>query len=194
MNFFIDTNVFINWILIESLKRKKDVKEAIPFYKKIVSSHIFLEKLNDKNNFYTSPICLAEIPQAIIRFAVKRKMYVENIPFNYFEKYRKNFSKKEKNVVYEHTDLLFKNFIDNKKIKILHVKSFYKNEFSFLDYLQVEVGLSQLDSLILLDSVLLKEVFFVTTDRDFFDNKKVLERKIKGLKIITPETAIRLLK
>ncbi len=200
MNFFIDTNVFVDWILVNEVKNRmkienKNLKTIIPFYDKIEPSFVFLEKIFriKKHSFYTSPFCIFELSRAIIRHAVKRRMYEENVSFNYFSKYEKFFVKKEKNLIYAILDLFYKKFLQSKNILLINKKSYTKKHFLAMDFFQVELSLSYQDSLILLDSLNLKEYVFITSDSDFLNKKNILEKEL-NIVILHPKEALKILK
>ncbi len=198
MNFFIDTNVFVDWILINEVKNRlrvseKNLKTILPFYDKIESSFLFLEKISftNEHKFFTSFFCIFELSKAIIRHAVKRRMYEENVSFNYFSKYEKIFIKKEKNLIYVILDLFYKKFLESKKIVLLNKKYYSKKHILAIDFFQVELLLSYQDSIILLDSLNLKKYVFVTSDSDFLSKKKLLEKELNVI-ILHPKDALKL--
>ncbi len=200
MNFFLDTNVFIDWALLKHVFKShpNDIDKYLPFHKKIRSSWELLElikKHNIKNTFFTSPFSIAEFSQAIIRQAVMRALFVENIPFNFFEKYKKEILNKTntKKGIYRLLDEIYISFIKSNLVTIKTSNLLNDTVLASLDYLQIDCGLSTPDAIIFLDAVINKAEYFVTSDRDFFDNKKKL-KNFKNLKIIKPKEALELVK
>lgn len=194
MKFFVDTNIFVNWALIkEALQiNKEQLDDIIPFHKKIKPSVDFLDhiQLGDNNNtFLSTHLCITELPASLIRHVVRNKMFLNNISFNYYEKYKIRFLGKLSDEVYQLIDTVFQTFISSKLIKLVFFDKFSDKDFRELDQLQVECGLDSSDALIFLIAFKEGSDFLVSNDRDFLDNKK-LKRRYRNIKIISAQAAL----
>src|SRR3989344_4260142 len=93
-NFFVDTNVFIYYILLKNVL--KEIKDLQPLYDKLKPSLDFLE-LYSKNQkeveLRTSFMNFCEMPTLLVENLVMGRMYLKQIPFNYLEEYKRDFLK-----------------------------------------------------------------------------------------------------
>src|SRR3989344_94083 len=192
-NFFVDTNVFIYYILLKNVL--KEIKDLQPLYDKLKPSLDFLE-LYSKNQkeveLRTSFMNFCEMPTLLVENLVMGRMYLKQIPFNYLEEYKRDFLKntsfKEEvnKVIDEYYEFLKKQnlwFVNGITISELP-------QFKEIDKLRLEFHLPLSDALIF---AIAKDdnLYFVTNDEHHFLGNKSLKRAYgKDISIISPKKAI----
>lgn len=191
-NFFVDTNVFVDYLLASETIKELDNRDAL--YTKIKTCRDFFEayfKNYLKIRLCTSFLNLNEIPNAFIEKLVKGRMYRQDLAFNYFEKYKKDFLrspayKKEVKAVLRR----YYKFLKVKKIWFIYGLLIKKSKhLKEIDWLQIEFNLKLADALIFF--IAQKEGgFFVTQDSDFLNNKQLKEKYKSRIQIISPAAAL----
>lgn len=193
-NFFIDTNILVDYILLNDILKEKDKKE-FPLYDKLKPSLDlinFLLKNKKKVRWCTSFINLCEMPTVLIRHIVMDMMYIQRIPFDYFEKYYSEFIK-QKNFQEQVNKIINKyySFLKNKNNEVwfIHNCSIYKEkDFKEIDKLRLLFKLPLDDGLIFFLAKKEKG-FFVTNDSHHF-NDKLKKAYSKEIKIVSPKRAL----
>jgi len=195
--FFVDTNVFIYYILLKNVL--KEIKDLQPLYDKLKPSLDFLElyfENKEKVNLRTSFINFCEMPTLLVENLVMGRMYLKQIPFNYLGEYKKDFLKnpgfKEEvnRVIDEYYD-----FLKRQNIWFIYgitVSELY--QFKEIDKLRLEFHLP-LSGALIFAMAKDENLYFVTNDEHHFLGNKALKRAYgKNISIISPKRAIEIIK
>lgn len=191
-NFFIDTNVLIDYILLNDILKEED-REHFPLYDKLKPGldllNLFFQN-KDKIRWCTSFFNLCEMPSVLIKHIVLDRMYIKRIPFDYFEKYYSNFIK-QKNFQKELSEILIKYAHFMKKLWFIHTITISGlGDFSKIDRLRLIFRLPLNDAFIFFTAK--KEGgYFVTNDKHHFNNPKLKKEYENQIKIISPIQAIK---
>ncbi len=191
-NFFIDTNILVDYILLNDILKEED-KEHFPLYDKLKPSLDLLNlffKNQKEIRWCTSFFNLGEMPSVLIRHIILDRMYIKRIPFDYFEKYYSSFIK-QKNFRKELNEILIKYARFTKKLWFIHTITISGLEdFSKIDRLRLIFRLPLNDAFIFFTAK--KEGgYFVTNDKHHFNNPKLKKEYETQIKIISPTQAIK---
>jgi len=192
VNFFIDTNVLVDYILLNDILKEED-KEHFPLYDKLKPSLDLLNlffKNKKKLRWCTSFINLCEMPVVLIRHIVLDRMYVKRIPFDYFDKYYSNFIKQE-NFRTQIAKIITKYFGFVRKLWYIHTITI-SNHDDLAKVGRLRFGFKMpLDDALIFFIAKKEGGYFVTNDRHHFSNPKLKKEYENQIKIISPTQAIK---
>ena len=155
---------------------------------------IILKKKEFKLN--TSFLNLCEMSRVLIEDIVMRRMYLEGIPFGYYNDYLSKFLK-EKNFKKELDKIINKYYLHivKNELWIIHtLKMIEIKDFKEIDKLRIDFNLPFADALIFFTATK-QGGYFVTTDsHHFLDNKKLKDEYKSKIQIISPTKANEILK
>jgi len=192
-NFFIDTNILVDYILLNDILKPED-RKSFPIYDTFEPSLKLINLLFENKNkirWNTSFINLFEIPPVLMKRIVMDKMFLKGVSFDYFEKYYSKFLK-EKDFQEEVEKIMEKYYSFLKKdgglwyVNIFSIKR--EVNFKEMDKLRLKYRLSLGDSLIFFMAKLCKG-YFVTRDGDFKQNNLPKDYK-NDINIISPRQAL----
>ena len=189
-NFFIDTNILVDYILLKDILKEED-KEHFPLYDKLKPSLNlinFLFENKEKIRWCTSFFNLCEMSSVLIKHIVLNRMYVKRIPFDYFDKYYSNFIRQQ-NFRKQIEEIITKYYGFIKKIWFIHTVTISNlDDFSKIDRLRLVFKLPLNDALIFFTAK--KEGgYFVTNDKHHFTEKLKGEYNTQ-IKIVSPKKAL----
>ena len=194
---FIDTNIFVHWIILTNIKNESQDKDLWIKFKKFKKSYELLEKI--KNNtlddfaFYTSPLSLSEIFYALFDEIRCKKMSDDGLPLSSWQGAKNRFNLTEEEMNEVTNDVLnFANEFDlftplktTKKINLLtneHV------EYSLISQLVMKNKFRTHDAILLSAAINVGCKYFTTKDAPI---RKV---ELEDIEIISPEKMLQLIK
>lgn len=195
-NFFIDTNVLVDYILLKEIIN--EVKsENFPLFDSVKPSFDLIDyylKNKEKIRSCTSFFNLCEMPLVLIRDLVLGRMVIKRIPLQYHSEYLSKFLK-QKNFRQQVEGTIDKYYKFLQKNNIWYIKGIEMpniTDFKEVDKLRLEFKVPLIDSLIFLTAKAVRG-YFVTTDNHHF-NSKVKKAFKHEIEIISPKEALRKMK
>lgn len=197
MKVFLDTNVFVDWILFKNKMNRLENGVFEERYKNIASSFKLIENIiNEKYKnveAITSELAVAEIFSVLYEDAVNLKLYEQAIPTKYWtwKTVRKQnlLTEDEANELYysimKRIDELFG------EEKVIMVEDSYNQEI--LAYLTLRLGISSHDAILLTTAIEEDCDYFITRDtrlKELYDVEWNELKKKKKIKIIPPKDAL----
>ncbi len=195
---FIDTNVFVHWIILTEIKRERpDDKELWTKFKKIKPSFEVLEMI--KNNsitgftFFTSPLSLSEIFYSLLDEYRCRHMYRDGVPLSSWQKTRDRFILTGEEIKELTTDVInflnefdiFKPLSTNKKVHLLTTEHV---DYNLISKLILEKKFRTHDAVLISTAINSGCQYFTTED------KIIRDSKLDGIAIISPEKLLQIIK
>lgn len=192
MKSFIDTNVFVHWIILKKIKEKQQSEQLWKQFRKIRPSFELLELIRDETlddfSFITSQLCISEIFIALFDEYICRRMYSDGVPLSSWQRVRNRFNleKNESNELTESVLDFLKEFdiIDilktNKKVDL--VQEHYN--YPLISKLVIEKKFRTHDAVLTSTAHNSGCEYFVTGD------KHIREIKVDVIKIISPQQMI----
>ena len=195
---FVDTNVFVDYILGKEIIGKNNQKE-IPFYSRLKQSINFLDNFFDNKGdviLSTTFLNICEMQSSLVEAGVKGRMFKKGISFNYYTEYLNKFLKQEnyKKDIEKAVEKYHKLFIKHKLWYTYKIGFKSQEDFEEIDKLKIKFRLPTLDALIFFMAKKDGD-FFVTNDHHhFLKNKKLKEEYKRQIKILSPSKALEILK
>ena len=193
-NFFIETNILVDYILLKEFIVDAERKK-FPTYEKIKPSLDLIKTLQKKKTRWcTSFVNLCEMPMVLIKAIIMNKMYMDLIPFNYYQQYYSNFIRKKgfKKEIEEIIEDYYSTLSSDGWWFIHKLEMSTIDDLKEMDELRISFDLPIADALIFF--IAKKEGgYFVTRDHHFLNNKKLKKCYDEKIKIISPKEAIEIL-
>ena len=196
---FIDTNVFVHWILYKKISEDRPIDKSQMWvrYSRYKSDYEFIEQIHETHDktahYFTSDLAIAEIVFSIYREIKFRKMYLDGVPFSAFV----NKIVDSKSFVLEQGDIeairglvflflqqydIFNKPGEKRKVQLLHDE----HDFLLISELVIKENIRTQDSILTSTAVSAKCDYFVTSDIELKKLNKSSIKELKGLEFLSP--------
>lgn len=194
---FIDTNVFVHWIILSKIKQERPEDKILwKKFKKIKPSFEVLETI--KNNsltnftFYTSPLSLSEIFYSLLDEYRCRHMYIDGVPLSSWQRTRDRFilTKDETNELTNDIINFLKEFFNFELLTATTLKVRLATEqvdYNLISKLVLEKNFRTHDAVLLSTAINSGCEYFTT------EEKALRDTKLDEIDIIHPQTLLQLI-
>jgi hypothetical protein len=193
---FIDTNVFVHWIILSKMKVKRpDDKDLWKEFTKIKPSFELIETIRNINlrdfSFFTSQLALAEIFYALLDEYKCRQMYLDGVPLSSWQRVKETVNLTNDDIKALTTDI--KKFLDD----------FYifgpSNEAKKISLLQEPMNYDLISKLVLKKKIRTHDAVLLSTaahfDCKYFATEdRVRKIKLDEIDIVHPQRLLQIIK
>lgn len=194
---FIDTNIFVHWIILTKIKRERPHNKTLwTEFKKIKPSFELIETIKNSTlsnfSFYTSHLSLSEIFYSLLDEYRCRRMHKDGVPLSSWQRTKDRFNLTKDDIKELTSDVI--NFLDgfdifnplkkDKKVNLLqeHI------DYNLISKLVLEKKFRTHDAVLISTAI--------TSGCKYFTTEDITIRKIKldEIEVIAPQSLLQIIK